>query len=140
MERTWNCLCGKPAQVSKTAQTGEYVGKGAFIVRGQRKWLDLNMKMGLGLASVNNIVMFIAGTPETIKEKFSRYVIVAWIAAKKTIANQISKFTGLPTDDILPCLPKESSGRRRDWSSFEIHYRGGMKMSDKVKSSAEIRQ
>ena len=23
----------KPAQVSKTAQTGEYVGKGAFIVR-----------------------------------------------------------------------------------------------------------
>ena len=26
----------KPAQVSKTAQTGEYVGKGAFIVRGQR--------------------------------------------------------------------------------------------------------
>ena len=97
----------KPAQVSKTAQTGEYVGKGAFIVRGQRKWFkDLNMKIGLGLASVNNIVMLIAGTPETIKQKFSRYVIVSHgLKKKETIANQISKFTGLPTDDILPCLP-----------------------------------
>ncbi len=97
----------KPGQVSKTAQTGEYIGKGAFIVRGQRKWFkDLDMKIGLGLASVNNIVMLIAGTPETIKQKFSRYVILSHgLKKKETVANQISKFTGLPTDDILPCLP-----------------------------------
>ena len=73
---------------------------------GCKGFKDLDMKIGLGLASVNNIVMLIAGTPETIKQKFSRYVIVSHgLKKKETIANQISKFTGLPTDDILPCLP-----------------------------------
>ena len=97
----------KPGQVSKTAQTGEYIGKGAFIVRGQRKWFkDLDMKIGIGLVSVNNIVMIIAGTPNVIKEKFPRYAILSHgMTKKETVANQISKFTGLPTDDILPSLP-----------------------------------
>ena len=97
----------KPAQVSKTANTGEFVGKGAFVVRGQRKWFkDLNVQIGIGIVAINGVPLLMGGTPNTIKEICQRYAIIApGLTKKDQLANKIYKNTGLVTDDILGVLP-----------------------------------
>ncbi|MCH1540389.1 MAG: NFACT family protein [Candidatus Poseidonia sp.] len=97
----------KPAQVSKTAQTGEYVGKGAFIVRGQRTWFkDLTVEIGIGIVAVNGVPMMVTATPEHIRNLCGRYAILRpGLTKKDKLANQIYKITGLSTDDLLGVLP-----------------------------------
>ena len=97
----------KPAQVSKTAQTGEYVGKGAFIVRGQRQWFkDLDVQMGIGIVAINGVPLLMGGLPETIRSICQRYAILRpGLVKKEQLANRIYKNTGLMTDDVLPVLP-----------------------------------
>ena len=97
----------KPAQVSKTAQTGEFVGKGAFIVRGQRQWFrDLDVKIGVGIVAINGVPLLMSGTPELILSICSRYAILTpGISKKDRLANRIYKNTGISTDEILAVLP-----------------------------------
>ena len=97
----------KPAQVSKTAQTGEFVGKGAFIVRGQRQWYrDLDVKIGIGIVAINGVPLLMSGTPELILSICSRYAILTpGISKKDRLANRIYKNTGISTDEILAVLP-----------------------------------
>jgi predicted ribosome quality control (RQC) complex YloA/Tae2 family protein len=115
--RAWNgggahgtVFAVKPAQVSKSAQTGEYVGKGAFIVRGQRQWFkDLDVQMAVGLVAINGVPLLIGGTISTIKERCERYAVLSPGRTKKeALANRIYKATGLRTDDILSILPGPS--------------------------------
>ena len=97
----------RPAQVSKTAQTGEFVGKGAFVIRGQRTWYkDIDVCIGLGIAAINGVPLVLTGVPEVIRTRCPRYIILRpGITKKERLANQIYKTTGLPTDDLLAVLP-----------------------------------
>ena len=97
----------KPGQVSKSAETGEYVGKGAFVIRGQRTWYkDIDLRLGVGLVAINGIPLLMASTVEHIAEICNRYIVVTPGREKKeSIANKIYKSTGLAVDDILPILP-----------------------------------
>ncbi|MGB0780632.1 MAG: ribosome rescue protein RqcH [Candidatus Poseidoniaceae archaeon] len=115
--RAWNgggahgtVFAVKPAQVSKSAQTGEYVGKGAFIVRGQRQWFkDMDVQMGIGLVAINGVPLLMGGTVSSIKERCERYAILSPGQSKKEqLANRIYKATGLRTDDVLSVLPGSS--------------------------------
>ena len=115
--RAWNgggahgtVFAVKPAQVSKSAQTGEYVGKGAFIVRGQRQWFkDLDVQIGIGLVAINGVPLLMSGTVSSIKERCERYAILSPGQSKKEqLANRIYKATGLRTDDVLSVLPGSS--------------------------------
>ena len=97
----------KPGQVSKSAETGEYVGKGAFVIRGQRTWYkDIDLRLGVGLVAINGIPLLMASTVNHISEICNRYIVVTPGREKKeSIANKIYKSTGLAVDDILPILP-----------------------------------
>ena len=97
----------KPGQVSKSAETGEYVGKGAFVIRGQRTWYkDIDLRLGIGLVAINGIPLIMASPAQYIAEICSRYMIITpGIEKKENIANKIYKSTGISVDDILPILP-----------------------------------
>ena len=97
----------KPGQVSKSAVTGEYVGKGAFVIRGKRTWYkDIDLRLGVGLIAINGIPLLMASTPEHIASICNRYIVILPGREKKeTLANRIYKSTGLSVDDILPILP-----------------------------------
>ncbi len=97
----------KPAQVSKSAQTGEFVGKGAFVIRGQRTWYkDMDVRIGIGIVAVNGVPLILTGTPEHIKNTCPRHAILApGMTKKEQLANAIYKITGLSTDELLAALP-----------------------------------
>ena len=97
----------RPSQVSKTTESGESLGRGSFVVRGQRNWhRDLPLELAVGMAVVNGVPMPVSGTPSTISEYCQRWVKVTPGREKKeAVANRISKATGLVQDDLLSCLP-----------------------------------
>ena len=97
----------RPSPVSKTTESGESLGRGSFVVRGQRNWhRDLPLELAVGMAVVNGVPMPVSGTPSTISEHCQRWVKVTPGREKKeAVANRISKATGLVQDDLLSCLP-----------------------------------
>ncbi len=66
-------------QVSKTPPPGEYLPKGAFMIRGERKFLkDLELKLALGVRVINDSYYeIIAGPEELIKSRSLKYVVLA---------------------------------------------------------------
>ena len=97
----------RPSQVSKTAESGESLARGSFVVRGQRNWhRDLPLELAVGMAVVNGVPMPVSGTPATISEHCQRWVkITPGREKKENVANRIAKATGLAQDDLLSCLP-----------------------------------
>ncbi len=97
----------KPAQVSKSAQTGEFVGKGAFVIRGQRTWYkDMDVRLGIGIIAINGVPLMVTGTPGHIQSMCPRYAILSpGLTKKEHLANKIYKNTGMSTDDLLAVLP-----------------------------------
>ena len=79
-------------------------------LRGQRQWFkDLDVKMGIGLVSINGVPLLMGGTPERIKQLCQRFAIISpGLTKKDRLANRIYKNTGLMTDDILSILPGAS--------------------------------
>ena len=67
----------RPTQVSKQTESGESLGRGAFIVRGQRTWYrDVEMEIAIGFAIVNNIPIPISGTAEGVSKLCQRWAII----------------------------------------------------------------
>ena len=97
----------RPSQVSKTTESGESLGRGSFVVRGQRNWhRDLKLELAIGMGVVNGIPLPVVGTTETISGMFGRWAkITPGRRKKEDIANSISKATGLTQDDVLAALP-----------------------------------
>lgn len=94
-------------QVSKTAETGESLGRGAFVIRGQRNWhRNMPTEISLGVVAINGIPLPLVGTPAAIESVCERWILLQPGTEKKeNIANRIAKATGLIQDDILGCLP-----------------------------------
>ena len=94
-------------QVSKTAETGESLGRGAFVIRGQRNWhRNMSTEISLGVVAINGIPLPLVGTPVAIESVCERWIrLQPGTMKKENIANQIAKATGLLQDDILGCLP-----------------------------------
>lgn len=100
----------RSTQVSKTAETGESLGRGAFVIRGQRAWhRNLPTELTLGVVAINGIPLPLVGTHSTVSTTCERWVrIQPGIEKKESVANKIAKATGLVQDDVLGCLPPGS--------------------------------
>jgi len=62
-----------PPQVSKTPESGEFVSRGSFIVRGERTWYrNIPLSVGIGLMLEPNAAV-IGGPPPAIKGKCKAY-------------------------------------------------------------------
>jgi predicted ribosome quality control (RQC) complex YloA/Tae2 family protein len=63
-----------PAQVSKTPESGEFVSRGSFIVRGERVYYrNVPLAVGIGLMLEPNAAV-IGGPPSAIQERTKAYV------------------------------------------------------------------
>ena len=97
----------KPEQVSKEAQSGEYMSKGSFMVRGKTTYIHPKLEYAIGLVEDE-----IVGGPITaIKKKTNKFVIVIPGREKKSsMAKKIkAKLKGGDLDEIIKFLPAGGS-------------------------------
>ena len=93
-------------QVSKSANTGEFLKKGSFMIRGKKNFL--NVKLGICIGSQNSST--IGGPYRAISSKTKNYLkIIPGYESKSNIAKKISKKLKLDIDDIMRFLPNGTS-------------------------------
>ncbi len=69
-------FAARPDQVSKTAESGEYLSRGSFVVRGERRWFkDITLETAIGL-TIKPVTQIIGGPIEAIQPKSEIMVIL----------------------------------------------------------------
>jgi predicted ribosome quality control (RQC) complex YloA/Tae2 family protein len=91
-----------PEQVSKTAQSGEYVARGAFMIYGKTNYIENRMRLAIAVLDGR----IIGGPVDAIKARCRECVEVVQGQRKASdIAKTIQKKIGGALDDIIRFLP-----------------------------------
>jgi len=100
---TLDVFAVKPEQASKTAKAGEYMGKGSFMIYGQKRYFHPILEIAVGVTQEGRVV---GGPVEAIKKQAEKHA-VAVPGRQKTsdAAKKIKKMIGGSVDEIVPFLP-----------------------------------
>jgi predicted ribosome quality control (RQC) complex YloA/Tae2 family protein len=97
-----------PDQVSKHAQSGEYVKKGSFMVRGKKTFVQPRMELYVGLLENGQIV---TGSSQSVKRQTKKFAkIVPGREKSSDIAKQLKKkLGGGNLDELIRMIPSGGS-------------------------------
>jgi predicted ribosome quality control (RQC) complex YloA/Tae2 family protein len=70
--------CVKPEQLSKAGPSGQSVGRGAFVVRGERKWSrGVGLKLAVGiLMDEDGLPRVVGGPVNAVRSKTKIYIVI----------------------------------------------------------------
>jgi predicted ribosome quality control (RQC) complex YloA/Tae2 family protein len=112
--RAWNAKVGSaagywvlPEQVSKTPQSGEYLAKGAFVIRGKRNYSDkLQIKLGVGETEFENSKKVMCGPEGAVRARCTRYLMITpGRLDKNDFAKRLADAFEVPIEEIQSILP-----------------------------------
>lgn len=101
----------EPDQVSKTPVSGEFVPKGAFIIRGHRNYIrGCKLEISIGLVDYDGEKRIMAGPTDAMKNYTKKFVTIKPGFTKKEkiakeILSRINEDDLLSLDDIVRVLP-----------------------------------
>ena len=99
-----------PDQVSKTPESGEFLAKGSFVIRGHRNYIrGARVKLAIGIVDYEG-KRIMAGPIEALEAHCENYVVLKpgftkKEAIAKKIINRINEDDLLTLDDIIRVLP-----------------------------------
>jgi predicted ribosome quality control (RQC) complex YloA/Tae2 family protein len=93
----------KPEQVTKDAPTGEYLVKGAFVIKGKTNYIRNKINLAVGMTKENKVM---GGPLEAIEAHCDRFVEIKQGREKaSSVAKYIQKKIGGTIDEIIAVLP-----------------------------------
>ncbi|MFC1728030.1 NFACT RNA binding domain-containing protein [Nanoarchaeota archaeon] len=93
----------KPDQVSKEANPGEYLTKGAFMIRGKTNYVDNNTNISVGITKKGAVM---GGPLEAVKKNCEKFVILEQGKEKTAaVAKKIKAKIGGDLDEIIRAIP-----------------------------------
>ena len=100
----------EPDQVSKSPESGEFLPKGSFVIRGHRNYVhSAQLKIAIGIVDYEG-KRVMAGPEDAVKAKTNKYVLIKpgftkKEAMAKSILSKINEDNILDLDDIVKVLP-----------------------------------
>lgn len=95
-----------PEQVSKTPQSGEFLPRGAFVIRGKRNYYRCKLELGIGEIMIDEMRKIMGGPVEAVKKRADKYVILVPGDMKKSvIARKLAKSFDVLVDSVDRALP-----------------------------------
>lgn len=92
-----------PDQVSKKTQSGEYMGKGAFMIYGKTNYIDNRVNLAVGMTKKQQVM---SGPIEAVKAHCEKYVVLDQGNEKSSsAAKRIQYKIGGLLDEIIRALP-----------------------------------
>ena len=96
----------KPEQLTKKANSGEYIGKGAFMVKGKTNYIHPILEIAIGIKDS----IIIGGPVNALKVNSEKFVIIKQGKEKTSeIAKKIKKIIGGSIDEITLFIPAGGS-------------------------------
>jgi len=96
-----------PDQVSKTPQAGEFVPRGAFIIRGKRNYeYHLPMQLAAGEMTYENSRKIVCGPVDVVSKISQKYVVIIPTKAKGNKKHaELAKLFAVPEEEISRIVP-----------------------------------
>ncbi|WP_456472646.1 ribosome rescue protein RqcH [Methanocaldococcus sp.] len=109
----------KPEQISKKAESGEYLKRGAFVIRGKRNYIrNVPLELGIGVLEYDNSIKITTAPPETLKKRFIKYVLLKPSNKDKGKVvkelKEIFKDYDVTDEEILSVLPPGGCEIKKD--------------------------
>lgn len=96
----------KPDQVSRTPATGEFLAKGAFIIRGKRNRINAPLKLAIGGILYKGVEMVMCAPISAVEAYTNSYLIIEpGEMPKDSFATKLSRHYKVPNEEILSILP-----------------------------------
>jgi len=96
----------RPEQVSKTPQSGEFVPRGAFIIRGKRNYHQCKLEVAIGKTVLDDAEKIIAGAVSAVRVHSKSYVVLQPGSDDATsMAKQIANRFHVSVDEVLQAMP-----------------------------------
>ena len=100
----------RPDQISKTAESGEYLKKGAFVIRGKRNFIrSAALELGIGIINYDGKLRLTTAPDSVAKENFEKCILLKPGKLKKSdlVKELLKEFSDFEVDDedILRALP-----------------------------------
>ncbi len=112
--KAWNAKIGSaagywvlPEQVSKTPQSGEYLARGAFVIRGKRNYSPkIEIMLGIGEMTHEGERKIMCGPVSAIRASCSRYVVIKPGRIDKNLfAKRFAEEFEVPIQEVQAILP-----------------------------------
>ncbi len=96
-----------PEQVSKQAESGEFLPRGAFVIRGKRNYVhDLPVRMAVGEAQVEGHRKILGGPVSAVAVRSTKYVVLhPGKEDRERVAKQLAAAFEVPIEEIVRALP-----------------------------------
>ncbi|MBX8638795.1 MAG: NFACT family protein [Candidatus Thermoplasmatota archaeon] len=116
--RAWNSKIGSasaywvmPEQVSKTPQTGEFLPRGAFVIRGKRNYFPkLPLQLAIGTVRYEGEIRTVCGPQRAMEANALKFVkLIPGSMTKEQIASVLAETLGVTRDSIVSALPPGNS-------------------------------
>ena len=93
--------------VSKTPNTGEFLAKGAFVIRGKRNWCkNLEIMLAIGIIDYEGNEKLMGGPVESFKGKSKKYIVFKpGFTDRKIISKKLAKAFSENTSTVERLLP-----------------------------------
>ncbi|MEE8183385.1 MAG: ribosome rescue protein RqcH [Thermoplasmata archaeon] len=103
----------KPEQVSKRAESGEYLPRGGFMIRGRRNYVHkLPLEVAVGEISYEGARKIVCGPPEAVKRHSeSVFIFAPGRENPNKVAKDLSEHYNVPIEEVLRILPPGGLGR-----------------------------
>lgn len=95
------------SQVSKMGESGEYVPRGAWVIRGKRNYMrNLRLEIAVGKIKYQDQDLLMAGPVDSLRCRTNSYfVITPGELKKEAIAKRISEAYSWDLDEVVSILP-----------------------------------
>ncbi len=95
-----------PEQVSKTPQSGEFVPRGAFIIRGKRNYVNCKLEVAVGKIFIDDVEKIMCGPVSSVKKHSKKYFVLEPGNIKKSdISKKIAKEFEVNVEEVSKVLP-----------------------------------
>jgi len=95
-----------PEQVSKTPQSGEFLPKGAFVIRGKRNHYRCKLEIAVGEITIDDTKKIMGAPVESVKAKADKFIVLqSGVMKKNVIANKLAKVFDVSIEAIQRVLP-----------------------------------
>jgi predicted ribosome quality control (RQC) complex YloA/Tae2 family protein len=96
-----------PEQVSKQAESGEFLPRGAFVIRGKRNYLhDLPVRIAVGEVDVEGHRKVMGGPASAVEARAVRYVVLRpGKGDREALAKRLAAAFDVPIEEVGRVLP-----------------------------------
>jgi predicted ribosome quality control (RQC) complex YloA/Tae2 family protein len=94
-------------KVSKTPNTGEFLAKGSFVIRGKRNWnKNLELKLAIGLIDYNGVEKLMGGPVMALENQSKKYAVFKpGFTDRKNLSKLLSNIFERDISEIEKLLP-----------------------------------